>query len=476
MAKLRKLLTPYDFQKKIIDRAKEYNAFAFLCQAGTGKTLMAINVLRHKYRDLGGVVPTLILCPIIVLKNWKKELLLSSQIPEDRIAVIDGYNKAKRLKQLKDPNNVVIIINYEALLTEEIYNYLLAWKAKIVICDESQRIKSHTSKRFKAVMKLSSESIHRYILTGTLVDNTFFDIFAQYLFLDRGQSFGTSFVAFRSRYFVDFNATWKGSKKYFPDFRFINQRLPEIHNKLNETGVSIKKEDCLDLPDYVEQIIGFELPSETAKAYKELRDDLITFIEKEGDNPAIVPNALTKLLRLNEITTGYLKLEDGTIHKFKDNPRLGALMELLDSINHKVIIFAVYRENYSDIKAALEKKKIEYVEIHGGVSGEDKIKNVDIFNDLDNNVKVCLANPKSAGLGINLKSARYKIYYSRSHSLGDFEQSKARNYRAGSIDYHNKVTDYHLVAEGTVDAAILESLRNKQAFANKILDIKKLLG
>lgn len=474
---IRDLLTPYDFQQRIINKISPYDYYALFLDMGTGKSLITINVLRNKFRK-HGVFKVLVLCPIIVIRNWRNEFLMSMQLPEKHVAVIDGSTKKKRLKQLANKDNIVTILNYDALLTTDIEEFLTEWAPTAVICDESHKIKTRTSARFKAVRRISKHSSFRYILTGTPITNNLMDLFAQYLFLDKGRAFGDSFTAFRNRYFIDMNAGWKASGKtgYFPDFQVIDSLLPEVTRKLEATSVRLKKEDCLDLPEYTMQIVDFDLSSEQQKHYNEVRDELITWLEKQEDNPLVAKNALTKILRLNEISSGYMKLEDGSVHKFKMNPRFSACMELVECLApYKTIIFAVYRQSYADLIAGLDKRGIKYVELHGGISSKQKLENVDLFNDLSLDYQVCLANPKSAGLGVNLKPARYKIYYNRTYSLDDYLQSRDRNNRAGSLEFHDKITDYNLIAGKTIDAVIFDKVLHKKKFSEKILDIKRML-
>lgn len=450
-------------------------------EAGTGKTLIAINILRNKYNQHQELLKTIIFCPIIVLENWRRELLMCSKIKEENIGVVMG-SKKKRLEIIKNPNHKILIVNYEATRSDEILDALTRFFAKCIVCDESHKIKSHkvlTAKKKKtltgAVLQISENSWYRIIMSGTPFPNPE-DVWSQYYFLDRGQTFGDKFYSFKNRYFVNKNASWT-SKKAYPDWQFVKSKEPEYKEKLSRHAVSMKKNECVDLPDLVEKIVDIEPSSEMMKHYEEVQRDLITWIDDQVDNPLAVQNALTKMLRLSEILSGYLRLEDESIHKIKDNSTLDGLMELIDSIGQsKVIVFSSFKQNYIDIARALEKKNIKYVEIHGDISTKKKLENVDLFNDFDSEYQVCIANCQSGGVGINLKAASYTIYYNVGYSLVDFEQSRARNYRSGSIDLHSKITHYFLSHRGLLTEKILYSLFNKKKFADSLLDLKGLLN
>lgn len=469
------LLKPYDFQQEIIDRFKDQSCAGLFLDMGVGKTLITSNLIRYKMNKHREIFRTLIFCPIITLDNWKRELLMSTRIPAHMIGVVKG-SKAKRLKILKDDRYKVLIINYEATRSEEIKNLLLKFKPQIAVCDESHMIKSRTSKIYKSVYAITKQSFFKYALSGTPITNTAEDLWAQFMFLDGGRTFGARFYTFKNKFFVNKNAEWS-SPNAFPDWQFNDSLKDEFKARLRQSSMFLKKEDCLDLPDLVEQNIEIPMSPEQERHYKDLKKDLITWLEDQPDNPLVVTNALTKLLRLNELLSGYLKLEDDTTVKLKSNPRLDALMNIVESTNpHKIIIFSVFKNNYDDIRKELEKRKIEYVEIHGGVSSKRKLEAVDIFNDMSNKVRVCIANPSSGGVGVNLKSAKYTVFYTRNFSMKDFEQSKARNFRAGSIDHHDKITHYNLVTPDTIDELILDALIKKKKFANSIMSIKALIN
>ena len=466
------LLKPYDFQQTIIDRFKDESCAGLFLDCGTGKSLVCSNLIRHKMNQHHEILHTLIFAPIIVLKNWKRELLMSTRIPEENICVVMG-SKTKRLRLLQNPKNKVIIINYDAIRTDDIMFELLKFKAKIVVCDESHVIKSRTTKVYKGVRHISKNSLYRYALSGTPVTNSAEDLWSQFMFLDDGETFGTVFFAFRNRYFFDKNAGWSTG---YPDWQFTPSLKDEFKEKLHSKSVTIKKQDCLDLPDLVEQTLDVPLSIEQTKHYTRIKKELITWLDGQEDNPLVISNALTKLLRLNELLSGYMKMEDETIVKLAMNPRLDALKTVIEATApHKVIVFCVFKQNYEDIRKYLEKAKIGFVEIHGSVTASQKLDNVDTFNDMDNDVRVCIANPKSGGVGVNMQAAKYAVFYSRTHSIVDFEQAKARNFRAGSKDHHTKITHYNLVSPGTIDEEILECLKTKKKFAASLLAIKKLL-
>lgn len=452
----------YKYQQEIVDRIKE-GSFALFAEVGTGKTAMAINAIKNFDR-------VIVFSPKITLRNWQNEFKMWR--PDLKTCVVIGTLN-KKLKLIRDNN--ILIINYESVRSFEVYEELLNFEASTIICDESHKIKSIKAVQTERVIDIGRNASQKFILTGTPITNSYEDVFSQFLFMDNGDSFGRNYFAFRNKYFFNKNAGWN-SEKAFPDWQLIPSMKDELISQVNLKSIFLKKEDCVDLPELVEMKIEIEMSKNQRKHYEEIRKELITWLDTQPENPMVVQNALTKLIRLNEICSGYLKLENGDICEIKDNPKLEALIETIESIvPSKVIVFCCFRENYKDIRIELLKKKIKFVEIHGGISDKDKFDNIDVFNDMTSGVNVIIVNPASGGTGINLKSASYSIYYSRTFNLEHYIQSKGRNYRSGSIDLHKKITHINLITINSIDEEIYKSLLEKKSLLNDLESIKKIL-
>jgi len=457
-------LKPYQFQQEIIDNARDTHAL--FCDMGTGKSC----ILLHIWKDRRPA-RTIIVTPIITLENWRAEWHKWTDVEPH---IITGKTAGQRVKQIvaaiNDPQpHKVIVINYDALRNARIRALLKEWGAEFVAADESQKIKNRNSAACRQVIEIAHASRYRYPMSGTPITGTVEDLWSQYFFMDRGKTFGTVFHAFKNRYMINLNAGWNGPKA-FPNWVPNTAMNDEITHKLQETAFQIKKEDCLELPDLVTQTMPVELSAQQRKHYDELRDDLITWLDGQPDEPLVVQNALTRILRLNQIASGYARI-GATSVSFKDNPRLDHLIELVRNIGQKTIVYCVFKQNYIDIERALG--KIKFVRLTGAETSAQKFRNIDEFCKGD--AQVCIANPRSAGLGINLTEAGYSIYYSRTHDMSDYAQSRDRNYRGGSIDLHSKITHYHLVAPNTIDEEILRCVLQKKKFADNILDLKRLL-
>lgn len=461
-------------QQEAISRARELAEFALFFEVGTGKTATAINIVKEW--ETVGIGPVLILCPPIVIRQWKEEIAKYGGSMVNRVVLLEGTG-AKRLKTLKENvGNFIFITNYETLLMAPIHAEFMNRRFHALVCDESHKLKSVTAKRTKAAIKLAANTGKRIIMTGTPVLNSPMDLFSQFQVLDKGKTFGQNFFVFRAMYFYDKNASMP-KHNYFPDWRPRPGIEEKISTLISAKSMRVKKDECLDLPPLVRVELPVEMSSEQKRAYNEMKDDLVAYL---NDKVCVASMALIKLLRLQQIVSGFVAVESlegetGHLHKFDDVPRLDALENILEDVapNHKVIVWACFQHNYEQIRGVCERLKLKYVEITGERTETQKREAVESFRK-DDGVRVCIANQKAGGVGLNLIEASYSVYFSRGYSLEDDIQSEARNYRGGS-ERHDRVTRIDLVTRGTVDELILAALKQKQNLAEKIMDLKREL-
>jgi len=461
----------WDHQKNTINQARGALCHGLFHDPGVGKTCTTIQILRELFTQHTKLLKTLIICPPIVLYNWKTEFAKFSKINPESIDVLYGHN-AKRVKLLEDkgffsgagiPN--IFIVNYEGLLMDNVFDNLMAWQPEVVIADELHRCKNPKSKRTKALIKLGDQAKYRYGLTGSPVLNSLMDMFAQIRFLDKGKTLGSNFFSFRARFMFDKNARMP-KQRYFPNWVPQQGAETRLSTLISPFTSHVKKEECLDLPPLIEQDIQVEMSPAQAKMYKEMKQDFITWIESQE---VVATMALTKLLRLQQMASGFCKTYEGKEIEIEGNPKAEACKELLSDLTeaHKVIVWCAWKANYATLRTICEELKIEYRELHGETPPTKKYQYAEEFCK-NPKVRVLISNPRAAGLGINLVEASYSIVYSRTFSLEDEIQGIARNYRSGS-EVHQKVTRINLVTKDTVDEIILDKLKKKEKIGDEVL-------
>jgi SNF2 family DNA or RNA helicase len=468
--------TPLKWQSSALIKFQQsdLNNFILLAEVGTGKTFTAISLLRMVQEKIGQC-KILVICPGVVIHNWRSEIRKFS-FPQDfpTIHTLDvSAKRADKMKYISSLNEkAVVVTNYESMDQQVFYKHLTDWKPDVIVCDEIHRIKSYQSKRAKKVVTLGEYALYRFGLTGTAILNTPMDVFMQWCFLDQGESFGKSFFNFRNRYFYDANGSWSNRQNHFPDFKPVPELLPEITHKIERNSIKALKSECLDLPPFIQETVKLKMSPKQKLAYDQMHKDFITFIHGEDGPAASVANiALTKGLRLMQIASGFVGLEDGTSHSFEDNPKMEALGNILDEYpQDKVIIWCSFRQNYSDVSRLLLDRKEKFVTITGDQDSKEKQEAIDAFQN-DPEVKRVIANRKAGGIGISLTAASISVIVSRTFSLEEEIQAQARNYRNGS-QIHDKITEISLIMEDSIEEKVVEALQNKQKISDIILDFK----
>jgi SNF2 family DNA or RNA helicase len=173
--------------------------------------------------------------------------------------------------------------------------------------------------------------------------------------------------------------------------------------------------------------------------------------------------AITQLLRFQQITSGFVPLDDETILQFEKNPRLEMLTDIVEDTTGKMIIWAKFSLEITTILGALKELGVEAVRYDGQTSAEERGEAITRFQN--GTARAFVANPAAAGEGLTLHAATTVIYYSNSFKLTDRLQSEDRAHRIGQ---HHPVTYIDLVGTDTVDEKIVDALRNKLDIASVV--------
>lgn len=446
---------PYRHQRIAFQMGRTLDQSALLMEQGTGKTLSAIATAGHRYNK-GQIKNLLIVCPLSVVPVWHEEFQKHA----------DFDYSIKDLTRVKDRKIALTIsprkrlwitlINYES--SWRILDLLTKWSPDMIIADESQKIKNGRAKQSRGLFKLGDRVKYKMILTGTPVTQSPLDVWSQYRFLNP-DIFGRRFISFRDRY-----AIMEGLRGR-PEIRLVvgYKNLEELAGKAHSIAYRVTKDEALDLPPTVDQTIRVQLSSEAQKIYKEMEKDfMVTFSDEKI---ATAPIILTQLLRLQQITGGFLHTEDKTVKKF-DSSKLKAIKELLSDLprDKKVVIFARFSAEIAALKKVSQDLKKEALTLEGSTKNRGEV--IKAFQN-EPKIKVIIIQIQTGGLGITLTSADMAIFYSTTFSFADYEQAKARLHRIGQ---HYSVTYIHLIATDTVDEDILAILKCKGDMATLIVD------
>ena len=427
---------------------------ALLMEMGTGKTLTTIAVEGALY-NAGRLKRVLVVAPLSVTGVWKEEHDAFADF-DYSLAVLKGSGEKKHdtLRHMTGSALQVAVINYESMWRIE--KQLAAWKPDLIVADEGHKIKTHNIAASKAMHRLGAAAKYRMLLTGTPVTNKAIDIFSQYKFLDP-RIFGQSFYSFRNYFFF-----MTGYGNHTPVLKKTME--PELTRRMHSIAFRATKAECLDLPSTTDIVRKVELEPRAVKLYQSLVQESYAEL---SDGEVTITNVLTKLLRLSQLTGGFIGSDESSTAEQVSTAKLDILEDIIDSTieeNRKLVVIARFVPELDAICAMLEKKRINYSLIKGGV--KDRDEQVARFQS-DPDVPVFVGQVATAGLGITLTAASTMVFYSLDYSMSNFEQCKARIHRAGQ---RIPCTYIYLTAKGTVDEKVLKALKSKANLAKTLVD------
>ena len=324
--------------------------------------------------------------------------------------------------------------------------------ANRLLVHNCHRIKGSTSNIGKFAAKLGKKSKYRIGLTGTPFPNDFQDVFGQHRFLDES-IFGNSVYAFKLRYAV--MGGFEGRKV----IGLRKDREQEFHRKFYSIAHKVNARDVIQLPDVMHEIRAVELSPKARKLYDTLEKE---FVAQLDTGEITANNAMVKLLRLQQMAGGFVQLDDGSA-EVVDKAKLDTTKDLFEDLpaSEPIVVFCVFRNEIERIR--------EIAEQSGRTSGELSGSQNDLKDWRDGKLNVLVVQIRSGGVGIDLTRARYCIYFSTGFSLGDYDQSLARQCRPGA-DLSQKVVYYHIIGKDTVDEKVAAALMTKRKAVDYVLE------
>lgn len=440
-----------------------------------------------------------------------------------------------------------LTISYEAFMTASGKRALIDFFDKrrlLYVLDEAHYIKTPTAERTKSILRSAKYAPFRRVLTGTPIAQGPFDAYSQIKFLVedywKQNRLGT-FTEFKQHFGIwkkgwnptAFNPKTKKNDGNEYDVLVGYRRLDDLNALLQPVSSRVTKDDVLDLPPKLYSKRFFPMTPEQGKLYRQLRDEYIVWLETggierdaeavaaepspdacptclgkrevesdgfiypcpdcgdapdlgaDGTTPVIAALAITRLLRLQQITCGYLPTDDESEPVYTipgPNRRLDMLCGLIEESQHKVIVWARFQMDITLIMDALRERGISAVRYDGLVNDDERADAKARFQGErplyhngqvvgreavppEEQARVFVGNPAAGATGLTLTAAKTVIYYSNSFKLIDRLQSEDRAHRIGQT---NNVLYIDLVAEDSVDEKVVEALRNKFNVASQI--------
>ena len=461
---------PFAHQLKALEMSWKKEVFAYFMEMGTGKSKVLIDNISMLY-DNGKINGVLIVAPKGVYKNWSDSEIPTHMVDHIEKNILVGQSilndkQKQKLNSLFETGEHlnVLVMNVEAFSTKkgvEFASKFLSCHRAMIAIDESTTIKNPNAKRTKNILLLSEQCSYRRILTGSPVTKSPLDLFSQCKFLDPWLLGHESYYSFRTRYAMMRTANFGGrSVQIVVGYR----NLSELTEKIKPFSYRCLKDDCLDLPEKTYMKRSIQMTDEQQKIYRQMKEMALAYLNGKQVTTATV---ITQLMRLHQITCGHFASDDGEIQEVKNN-RIGELMNVLDEIEGKAIIWAHYRHDIETIVKEVEKKygSNSIVTYYGDTTTEDRQKAIKQIQDLSSPTRFLVGTPQTGGYGITLTAASTMVYYSNGYDLEKRQQSEARIDRIGQ---KKNMTYVDIICEETIDEKIVKALRKKVNIATQIM-------
>ena len=460
---------PYKHQLTALEKSWNKETFAYFMEMGTGKTKVLIDNMSMLY-DKGKIDGALIIAPKGVIKTWYEQEL-PTHLPNhiENVSILWQSNITKKqqekLESLFEIETAlhILVMNVEALSTEKGVKFaskFLDSHKTLMAIDESTTIKTPTAKRTKNIISLGKAAKYKRIMTGSPVTKNPLDLYTQCEFLDPYLLDFASYYAFRNRYAEMTTMNVRGrSIQVVKEFR----HLGELSESLQPFSYRVLKEDCLDLPPKNFTKRHIVLTSEQRKIYDQMKKHALSMLNGKITSTMTV---LTQLMRLHQITCGHFTADDGSTQLIANN-RITELMNVLEEIEDKAIIWANYQKDITSIIESIIKVygPGSVVDYYGLTPQEERQDNIRKFQN-NPECRFIVGTPQTGGYGITLTQANTVIYYSNGYDLEKRLQSEDRAHRIGQ---KKTVTYVDLICEDTIDEKIVKALRDKINIASEVM-------
>jgi SNF2 family DNA or RNA helicase len=452
---------PYAHQHEALVRSYDKHNYAYFMEMGCGKSKVLIDNIVWLYEQ-GRIDTAVIVAPKGVYRNWETSEIpthFPTDVPHEVYVWNPNPNKsqAERLKHGVQERGVlrIFLANVEGFATKKLPAFVeLFTKGStfLLAVDESTTIKNPKAKRTKNLVLVGAKAAYKRILTGSPVTKSPMDLYAQCGFMDKRLLGFDSYYSFQGRYAVT-RTQRMGSHSFNQIVGYRN--LEELSNKLLTFSYRVTKDEALDLPDKIYTTRRVMLTKEQVEYYHSLKKAAIAILD-DGELVS-APAAMTQLIRLQQLLCGHLVTDDGELVEVPSY-RLGALMETIEEMSGKVIIWSRFRYDIKKIEAELKKihGPSSTVSYFGDTTDDQRQEAIAAFQHGD--ARFFVANPQTAGYGLTLTAATNVIYYANDFNLETRAQSEDRAHRIGQ---HHPVLYVDLMAPQTVDVHIVKTLQKK---------------
>jgi SNF2 family DNA or RNA helicase len=423
---------------------------------GTGKTKIALDVIRYHIQQVKSTRRALVLVPNLVnVEEWRRQM--AQHAPDLSGVYLDDSCGDRRAAMASRSD--VVVMTYAGLV-RLVSTSVTATKGKkakklvldrdaaedmleqfgVVVFDESTALMNWQSLTFKVCSVFLRTAKIRIAMTGTPVGRDMQALWSQFYAVDGGRSLGGSIGLFRDAFFTKKKCFWGGY-----DYSFMPKRMSLLQQKMANSAVKYSITECLDLPEKV-YCVSPVVFSEEQRAYYDAELARI----RGADSAEAIQNSFMALCQL---AAGFIKTEDGIVD-LSPNRKIEALLDLLATIpeDEKVVIYCHFIHS-GDLLAKALSPIGKVSRLYSGT--KDRGAELRRFVD-DPKCRFLVANVQAAAMGLNLQFCKYMVFYESPSSPILREQAERRIWRNGQ---ERATVFFDLVIKGSIEEKLIGYLR-----------------
>ena len=441
-------LLPY--QEQAVDKLKRLKIGALYMEMGTGKTRVAIELIKLRH-NAGKIDHILWLCPCNIKADIRRGIAEHSNLCD--IGILDIVGIETLSTSIRECSRLLKLVK-----SHKVY----------LIVDESSLVKNHSALRTIHIQQLADACHYKLILNGTPISRNEADLYAQWFLLDWRILGYRSYFSFAANH-LEYDDRGRIRRVLNTDY---------LAEKINPYTYQVKKEDCFDLPSKHYRVEYCELADWQNYNYDNILDDLLIGLD-EMENTAIYQlfGALQAVISGYVVNINYDRrdaphaIRERYIADPEENPRLAALCSVIEDNEEKTIIFCQYTDEIDTIVNLLRASGRSAVQFNGEMSIKKRNTAIDAFRD---GTQYFVANKACGAFGLNLQFCHNLIFYSHDWNWGTRAQAEDRVHRLGQT-HDVYITD--ICMDNSIDVQILKCLQKKEnlsdSFKQEVAHLQK---
>lgn len=410
--------------------------------------------------------------------GWQEDAAKFTNLKVQVLWTKSQYKRKEKLLAMLNTPADIYLINHDGVKVME--EALIAANFEKIVIDESTILKGFRgdSEKLKggmfgkAILRVAHSARWRAILTGTPAPNGPKDLWGQMYFLDQhGIFLEKTYNDFMGAYYDMVDMRTKGNRNTPISPRDPHKFVPKpdaidrVSVLIEPLSFRVRMRDHLkDMPELTIMRRSLIMGPEQQGHY----DDMVERLRVEiNDERITVSIALTQLMKLRQITGGFIIDETEKAHEIKGNPKMDELHTLVTEEigqDSKIIIYAQYQWEIKEIESRYKDQGL--VTVYGGNNSATNLENIKKFRE-DPAIRFAVLHPKSGAHGITFTMAHYMIFYSVSYSAEDNYQCVKRIERAGQ---KHPMFVYYLLCADSIDETMFEVLELKEMNQRELID------